>query len=250
MTICPPPSGARLLKWIACAAAFCLQPRFGGFGGRCRSATAALVFLLLCYNTKQAEARLSRDSALAVQPSKEIEMLESNRNEQWRDVVGYEGIYSVSDHGSVKRDGQFYGCHAGTILKGCVKRGYIAFLLCDGRRNQNWKLAHRLVAEAFISICPSGYQCNHKNGRKDDNHVDNLEWVTASQNRRHAIDILKVKISRGETQWFSKLTESDVHQIRKQAADGENQSKIAKQFGIYRQHVSAIHLRKRWTWLA
>ena len=49
---------------------------------------------------------------------------------------------------------------------------------------------HRLVLDAFVGEKLKGMQCNHKNGIKTDNKLENLEWVTPSQNRKHAYHLL------------------------------------------------------------
>lgn len=256
----PPPSGARLPKWVACAALFCLQPRFGGFGGRCRSATAALVFLLCSqawgsdygYN-KQAERCMVHRPALAIQSSKEIEMLEANSNEAWRPVVGYEGIYSVSDYGKVRREKYAYGHLAGKILNGDWDRfGYhrvVLFRENQGGRGKERCSSHRLVLSAFVGPA-NGRQCNHKNGIKNDNRLENLEWVTSSENHRHAFDVLGKIVARGATHCHAKLNEDQVRSIRQRCANGEKQSSLAREFRLNHVTVGDIVRRKNWAWLA
>lgn len=75
----------------------------------------------------------------------------------------------------------------GDELRQHVERnGYVR--VCFGGRKL---LVHRLVCEAFHGAPPFiGAQVNHKNGVKSDNRADNLEWVTASENQRHRIDVL------------------------------------------------------------
>ena len=99
--------------------------------------------------------------------------------EIWKQVVGYEGVYSVSSHGRLRRDS------VGNIIRPCISSGYQkVVLLKNGIRNG--KRLHRLVAEAFLGLCPVGMECNHKNGVKHDNRLENLEWVTPRENMQHA----------------------------------------------------------------
>ena len=108
---------------------------------------------------------------------------EELKTEEWRDVVGYEGKYQVSDLGRVKsnrkgsvlsdlpsKNGRKYR-NVCLFLSGTVKRLYV----------------HRLVAKAFLPN-PYNKPCvNHKNLDKFDCRVLNLEWCTKKENVRHAI---------------------------------------------------------------
>lgn len=112
-------------------------------------------------------------------------------NEEWRDVVGYEGTYSVSSLGRIRRDVGGKGlCRAGRILKSYpVKKRYVQIkLTLNGVPTVT--TVHKLVARAFIGECPEGMQVNHKDPKtgKHDNRASNLEYSTPQDNIRHAVN--------------------------------------------------------------
>lgn len=108
--------------------------------------------------------------------------------EIWKDIAGYEGIYKVSNRGrvvSLKRMNA-----RGQIVKPRIKaikpnnRGYIQINLSkDGK--QEYKLLHRIVAEAFIANPNNLPQVNHKDENKNNNNAENLEWCTNLYNRHY-----------------------------------------------------------------
>ncbi|MCC2341873.1 NUMOD4 motif-containing HNH endonuclease [Bacillus tropicus] len=102
-------------------------------------------------------------------------------NERWKEVVGFEGYY-VSDLGNVKGK-------QGTLLKQQLNKStgyYHVNVRKNGKPRTN--TIHRLVAEAFLPMVEGKTQVNHIDGDKTNNNVNNLEWVTASENRKHAYD--------------------------------------------------------------
>lgn len=63
--------------------------------------------------------------------------------------------------------------------------GYMRACLTDDEGNEKYHLVHRLVATCFLENDQSKPQVNHKNGKRDDNRAENLEWVTVSENVKH-----------------------------------------------------------------
>ena len=104
---------------------------------------------------------------------------ESNK-EVWLDVHGWENIYEVSSFGRIrnKETGHIKAFHI-------TKFGYCRLTLYKGKLSKKYAV-HRLVAEAFIPNPQNKPQVNHIDGNKQNNRVDNLEWVTQTENMIHA----------------------------------------------------------------
>ena len=104
-------------------------------------------------------------------------------SEAWKPVVGYEGLYEVSDEGSVKRVAPAQGTQPGRILKPIVKKrgGYIAVGLRKSGSVRKLKSVHRMVAEAFLGGTDMPL-VRHMDGNPKNNRVDNLRWGTESEN--------------------------------------------------------------------
>lgn len=172
--------------------------------------------------------------------------------EIWKDVVGYEGVYQVSSYGRVKRIGAAPGAQVGRILKLQFNpsNGGMQVRLCWHSKHTTEKV-HRLVAEAFLDKpTPEHNEVNHKNGNRKDNRVENLEWVTRSENIRHSYDVLGRKRSdlRGEQIGNSKLTRKEVKQIRALYSTGEwTQEELAEKFGVSQVLISKIVRGELWS---
>lgn len=111
-------------------------------------------------------------------------------DEIWKDVVGFEGLYSVSNLGRVRRDARGRGTTPGFVLKGSVhnKTGHIRVTLNRGHRSTKAaRYVHRLVAEAFLGPAPEGKPYTlHKDGVASNNRVENLKWGDQVENGRDA----------------------------------------------------------------
>lgn len=109
-------------------------------------------------------------------------------NEVWKDILDfdcfYKGYYQISNLGRVRsldRIDSLGRKQIGRILNGINARGYVRVSLKKNSNNQGARV-HRLVAMAFIDNPENKPYVNHKDENKNNNNVDNLEWVTAEEN--------------------------------------------------------------------
>ncbi len=127
------------------------------------------------------------------------------------------------------------------------RKGYFCIKLWRyGKRRTLY--IHSLVLEAFVSPRPPGKQCNHKNGIKIDNRVLNLEWVTQSENMKHAYENGLINIKLGEESINSKLKHGEVWLIKKILHSGvTTQNFISKMFKVSRYSINDINSGKFWS---
>lgn len=175
-------------------------------------------------------------------------MSEIQCTEEWRPVVGYEGFYSVSNYGVIRRDRKASGTRVGNLLKVNDNGNGYSNCCLSAYGKQRTKLVHVLVAQAFLGPAPDGLEVNHLNGVKHDNRVCNLEYVTGSQNILHAIHVLGnwPVTTRGEAKGNSVLNDSKVRQIKQMRRDGKSVSEIAKHLGLYYSIVHCVVSGKTW----
>jgi hypothetical protein len=120
--------------------------------------------------------------------------------EAWKDVVGFEGIYIVSNYGEIKSVDRYD--KFGKFIKGKTRKqqvnawGYFSIILCDDNRRKQL-LAHRVVAEAFISNPLGLPEINHKDENKQNNRVENLEWCDRTYNANYGTCAERSGISSG-----------------------------------------------------
>ena len=166
---------------------------------------------------------------------------------EWREVLGE---YEVSNTGLVRS----MGTKKLLVLR-LNEQGYfvVQLRLYGGNRNC---LVHRVVANAFIEN-PRGAPCiNHKDGVRHNNFVENLEWVTHSENSLHGIHVLGTERPKGERHGRTKLTNEQVLEIAgelSRVANGRRRAPwgslavLAKKHGVSQSVISQIWSGKHWS---
>lgn len=108
--------------------------------------------------------------------------------ERWLPVVGFEGLYEVSDWGRIRSvDRKVNAKYCKRLIKGVVlkpapdKDGYQRYVLSINNR-QTHTSAHKVVLEAFVGPCPDGMEACHDDGDPSNNRVENLRWDTHRNN--------------------------------------------------------------------
>lgn len=140
--------------------------------------------------------------------------------------------------------GNIYNLRGKKMVGAVDRNGYIHGLI-NGKNMQY----HRVVAETFIENPQNKPFVNHKDGNKQNNAAKNLEWVTASENIKHAYTNGLEKIAYGESHHAHKLTEEIVRYIRRVYKKRHPQYgavALAKKFGIDRTTVFDVVLQKTW----
>lgn len=177
---------------------------------------------------------------------------QSKNIEIWKPVEGFEDEYEVSTLGRVRStDREVHYLHKGTtprvrsfpskILSPSFTTGYALYVLSVNQEKKCIK-GHRLVAKAFIPAVDGKTDVNHKNGDKADNRVENLEWVTDSENMLHACRVLMKR--QGDNHANATLTYKMVDMIRTRKNNGETFTKIAKDIGVAISTVARAY--KNW----
>jgi hypothetical protein len=179
-----------------------------------------------------------------------FKIMQTQQEEIWKDVPGYEKYYQVSNLGNVKSYDRFCegrngsGKQTGRVLKHQKSyKGYLRVGLVVDKKTFNTGI-HRLVALAFIPNPENKPQVNHKNGIKTDNTVENLEWCTNKENQIHAVKNNLHKPNYGEKHHMSKLTNKQVLEIRNLHKKGVKNVELAKKYNITQTAMSNI-LRKK-----
>ena len=151
----------------------------------------------------------------------------------WKKFIyeGQETDYSVSTEGEVRKDTTNY------ILSQSSQQDYkFVGLIINGKQKR--MRVHRMVALAFIDNPDNKPYVNHINGNRSDNNVENLEWVTPSENTQHAVDTVLFKSGRARAVIQYNLN-------GEQMATFESASEAARQTGGSQSKITMCCRRQR-----
>lgn len=137
--------------------------------------------------------------------------VENLPREIWRNVVGYEGLYQVSNYGRVK---SFYGIGERLLTPSANKSGYQYTVLTDKSKIRKSCKVHTLVARAFLPNPENKPVVHHRDSDRANNRVENLEWVTHRENTAYAVQNGSYDKPDSCATPRAKLTTQDVRYIR------------------------------------
>lgn len=175
--------------------------------------------------------------------------------ERWLPIVGYEGLYEVSDHGRVRgvprmdeiEDSlgrRYRRPIGGNLIKPFFRNEYPRVNLKKDRKQASF-LIHRLMLLTFVGPPPKEdwYGC-HNNGEPTDNRLSNLRWASPKSNQadRKAHGTYQC----GEDCPPAKLSEREAKEVLRRRQSGELLSSIADDYDISESQVSNIALGRTW----
>jgi hypothetical protein len=186
----------------------------------------------------------------------DLELQAENEQEVWKDVVGYTGLYKVSNLGRVKRlsrtavdcIGRPYKLHEMVLKPNKINGGYYQLKLTLNQIETSI-LLHRIVCEAFNGPALANKPfVNHKDTNKANNHKDNLEWCSFEENMAHAV--LHGLRTRGVKNPHNILTEDQVFEVcRLYDSGGATKAEIARTYGVGHSTIRHLLSGKSWNWL-
>lgn len=177
--------------------------------------------------------------------------------ENWKDVIGYEGYYQVSDQGQIRSiervvlsNGKPFRNAASVVLKQSIRKdGYRQVSLWKNGKHQNG-LVHQIVADAFLGPRPVGELVRHERGDKSDNRATSLLYGTHSQNCTDTVTHGRCHFAgshrTGETNPNAKITQAIADRIRERVAAGERMKALVPIYGVSYSLIKRIVRKELW----
>jgi hypothetical protein len=179
------------------------------------------------------------------------------KNEQWKDIEGYDGVYQVSNLGRVR------SIKVKILSTSNSRYPQVSLYKQPAKRGQRptaTPMVHRLVAQAFLGCKEDGLVINHIDGCKTNNRISNLEYCTPSENNIHAFQMglapagdnhwarrLPEKLKRGEDVSWAKLAEEDIRQIRHlYKTTNKGYRSLGEMFGVSHNSIRQIIKGRSW----
>ena len=166
-------------------------------------------------------------------------------NEEWRPVLGYEGLYEVSNTGQVRSLDKYDSMNR--FLRGRILRlftdglGYLRAQLYSNSKRKSF-LVHRLVAQAFIPNPDNLPQVNHRDENPSNDNVDNLEWCDGKYNVNYGTRIDRIRDIRLKNGTYTGLSKEEYRKKRYQ----EKKDKInERRREYYRENREKICERQK-----
>lgn len=171
--------------------------------------------------------------------------------EQWRPLV-YPNLAPEKNRFLISSEGRLMNKNTSLIYKPeLLRTGYLSVRIGLSHTERMHIILHKAVAFTFIEN-PSNFKCvNHKDGNKQNNKIENLEWCSESYNRKHAYDNGLFDISKisGENNHNAKLTTQDITSIRETYQSGSRQNggrALARKYGVSKTVIRAIINNDAW----
>jgi hypothetical protein len=167
--------------------------------------------------------------------------------EIWKPIPMLCESYEASSTGKIRRLKSSRGSTPGRVkVERYLPKGYKVVSISIENKPQT-RLVHRLIANAFIGDCPAGKQVNHKDGNRENNTPENLEYVTQSENNFHAVE--RIGAYRGDRRKDCAVTPEIVRKIREAHNSGMGYVKISKAIPISWGIVRNVLKGKTWGWV-
>jgi hypothetical protein len=172
----------------------------------------------------------------------------NSKKEVWNDIPNFNGLYQASNKGRIKSIGgrtSGFRLTKEIIRKQNVSNGYSRVSLYKNNKCY-CKFVHRIVLESFYG--ESNLHCNHIDGNKKNNNIENLEYCTRSQNMQHAYKNGLINNKKGEEHPCHKLTEGDVIRIRflKGKVEFGYWKKLSSALNVSRETIYGVTSGRSW----